>query len=333
MCRKWLVLLLLLVTLALQAREFPLCLYGVNDPADLKTIKKAGFSCIQTYQTEPAALQTLAKTAKKQGLKVVFYPNQILESVYEKQAAQWPVLAWYLVDEPDVWKWSRERVGMAHEHVKKAFPHHTTTFVIGQGKTAVPYYDLADGLMVDWYPVPHLPLESFGEQISYARQSMQDQRPLWGVVQIFDWKEFKQHRPDHERIGRFPTQEEIRFMSYHGLVNGADGLFYFVFEHQGKPLPVSAPQFWGQVKNVVQELARFKKIVEKGTQITPAERVSGPLKIKSWKYRGHSYSILLNPTALSQPVPTTFLTKQYKPLFHTVKTKLIPPYAVWILKK
>lgn len=97
-------------TLPLAAREFPLCLYGVSDPADLKQIKKAGFSCIQTYQTDPQKLEILAQTAQKYNLKVVFYPNQVIGSAYAQKAQQWPMLAWYLVDEPDVHRWSRKCV-------------------------------------------------------------------------------------------------------------------------------------------------------------------------------------------------------------------------------
>ena len=260
---KLLSTLLLCISLPLAGREFPLCLYGVNNPSDLKLVKKAGFTCIQTYKTNPEQLDALAKEAQKQGLKVVFYPNKVLDTEYQQKAKQWPILAWYLVDEPDVNKWSRERTQQAHDTTKKAWPQHSTTLVIGQGKTKIPFYDIPDIMMMDWYPVPHLPLTSFGDNVRYvkeglAKTAMQD-HPIWGVVQIFDWKRFKQYRPDNDRIGRFPTTDEIRFMSYDGILNGATGLFYFIFTHQGDILPKSAPAYWKRVKTTVRELALFKK--------------------------------------------------------------------------
>lgn len=326
-----------LVSFPALAREFPLCLYGVNDPADVKTVKKAGFSCIQSYTKDPQKLDSLAKAAKKEGLKVVFSPNKLYGTEYEKKAQKWPVLAWYLVDEPDVNHWSRERVQEAHKAAKNAWPKHNTTLVIGQGKTKIPFYDLPDIMMMDWYPVPHLALTSFGDNVRYTKEGMartnHQDRPLWGVVQIFDWKEFKQFRPDDDRIGRFPTEEEIRFMSYDGIWNGATGLFYFIFTTNKIPLPKAAPEYWDRVKNVVSELSRFRPVLEKGVVTDNPVSFNKFLRMKTWKYKGHLYTVLLNISDKPQLVPDVLLTKRYKPLYSTKKQAQIPPHEVWILKK
>lgn len=336
-CKKLLSIVFLLIGSSVFAREFPLCLYGVNDPLDVKTVKKAGFSCIQSYTQDPQKLEALAKAAKKQDLKVVFAPHKLYGTEYEKKAQKWTVLAWYLVDEPDVNHWSREQVKEAHNAAKKVWPKHDTALVIGQGKTKVPFYDLPDIMMMDWYPVPHYPLTSFGDNVRYTQEGMtrtnHQDRPLWGVVQIFDWKEFKQFRPDNDRIGRFPTEEEIRFMSYDGIWNGATGLFYFTFNTKGVPLPKAAPEYWKRVKNVVNELSRFRPVLEKGIVVDNPVSLHKSLRMKTWKYKGHLYSILLNISDKPQLVPDTLLTKRYKPLYSTKKQAQIPPYAVWILKK
>ena len=334
--RKLLFISFCCITLPLWAREFPLCLYGVTNPADLKMIKKAGFSCIQSYKQDPETLAVLAQAAKKQGLKVVFYPNQILGTPYEQQAQDWPVLAWYLVDEPDVHHWSRERVIQAHQAAKAAFPNHNTALVIGQGKTEIPYYDIPDIMMMDWYPVPHLPLSSFGDNVHYtqeglAKTALQD-HPLWGVVQIFDWKNYKQFRPDHDRIGRFPTEDEIRFMSYDGILNGATGLFFYTFNHQKQPLPKIAPQYWARVKTVLRELAKFKRIIEEGTIVENPVTLSAPLKMQTWQYKGPLYSVLLNASAQQQPLPQGLTSNTFKALYGQKKEKTLSPYQVLILK-
>ncbi len=333
----YLFMFFLFFTSTLWGQEFPLCLYSVSNPADLKIIKKAGFSCIQSYQTDPAKLDLLAKEAKKRGLKVVFYPNKVLGTEYQQKAQQWPVLAWYLVDEPDIQHWSRERVIKAHQTTKEIFKNHPTALVISQGKTAVPFYDIPDVMMMDWYPVPHLPLTSFGDNVRFvkeglAKTNMQD-HPIWGVVQIFDWKNFKQYRPDNDRIGRFPTTEEIRFMSYHGILNGATGLFYFTFNHQGKPLPQSAPEYWARVQTVLKELAKFKQILEKGEATDTSVLVNPPLQMKSWQYKGHTYSIVLNASNTEQDLPDALTGRPFKILFGDTKAHKILPYQVLIIKK
>ncbi|MBR2082275.1 MAG: hypothetical protein IJ876_04615 [Elusimicrobiaceae bacterium] len=326
----------LCAALPLTAHDFPLCLYGVNDPKDLKLIKKSGFSCVQAYNQDPQHLEQLAREAAKRGLQVVFYPNKVLGSEYEAKAQSWPVLAWYLVDEPDVARWSRSQVQAAHARAKQAFPRHRTALVIGQGKTKIPYYDLPDVMMMDWYPVPHLALTSFGDNVRYVKEGMaksnRQDYPMWGVVQSFDWKNYKQYRPDNDRIGRFPTIREIRFMSYDGILNGTTGLFYYTFNHQGKPLPYAAPAYWARVKTVVKELSRFKHVLEQGTAVSNPVSVRKPLRMQSWSYKGHTYSILLNASQEPQEVPAELLTRSYRLLYGSKKTSQIPEYEVWILK-
>ena len=334
--RNLTIFLCLFVSMPLLGWTFPLCLYSVNTPKDLKLIKKAGFSCIQTYQTDPEKLEALALEAKKWDMQVVFYPNKLRNTPYAQKAQQWPILAWYLVDEPDVHKWARQKVVALHQQTQQAFPYHSTVLVISQGKTAIPFYDIPDVMMVDWYPVPHLALTSFGNNVAWTKQGMTERdagnRPLWGVVQIFDWKNFKQHRPDNDRIGRFPTEDEIRFMSYHGILSGATGLFYFTFNHQGKPLPKSAPEYWKRVTAVTKELAKFKEILETGTPAANPISVETPLMMQTWQYKGYLYSVVLNTSNQSHPLPTTLKDKSFKALYGRKKEDNLPPYYVLILK-
>lgn len=336
MKRAALMLAFLFITATAQAGHFPLCMYGVDNPTDLPLLKKAGFTCIQTYQRDPEKLAPLAKAAKKLGMKVIFYPNKVISSAYEKEAATWPVLAWYLVDEPDVARWSRSRVIETREKARAAFPNHENTLVIGQGKTKIPYYDLPDNLMMDWYPVPHLPLTSFGDNVRFAKEGQQyynaGGRNLWGVAQIFNWKEYKQYRPDNDRVGRFPTADEIRFMSYDGIVNGATGLFYFIFTTEGKPLPTAAPEWWTRVEKVSKELAKLRPVLEKGVLVQNPVEVSAPLAAQTRYYKNRLYVILLNRSDAPVSVPDDFLTPVYKTVFGETRTSQISPYGVWVLK-
>ncbi len=337
MYRKILFVVFVFLTLGASAREFPLCMYGVSDPKDLPLLKKAGFTCVQSYQKDPAQLDILAQAAKKHGLQVVFYPDEIYGTDLQQKAASWPVLAWYLVDEPDVARWSRAQVQQTHQKSKQAWPKHATTLVIGQGKTRTPYYDIPDAMMMDWYPVPHLALTSFGDNVRWTKEGQEARgksgAPLWGVVQIFNWKEFKQYRPDNDRIGRFPTQDEIRFMNYDGIVNGATGLFYFIFTSNGQPLPQAQPEWWTRVTAATKELAKLRPVLEKGTLTENPVKISSPLVMQTRTYKRHTYSILINRSETPQTVPAELLHKKYKALFGASKTAQIPPLTVWVLKK
>lgn len=333
---------LLLITFLLfcsyaSAEKFPICIYGVKKPEDISLIKDAGFTCIQAYNQIPEKLASIAQTAQTNNLQLVIYSSQVINQSCQKEAKDWPMLAWYLVDEPDVHKLSRERVAEIHKKSKEIFPDHQTTLVIGQGKTVVPYYDLSDILMVDWYPVPHLPLTSFGENVRLAKEGQRSagvgDRPLWGVVQAFNWKEHKQHRPDNDRIGRFPTEAEIRFMSYDGILNGATGLFYYTFGTKDGTLATAHPDWWNRVASVSKELNNLLPVLENGKIVENLLSVDTPLVAQARLYKKHLYIILLNRSDKPVDVPKTLLKRKYKLLFGGKKTSQIPVYGVWVLKK
>jgi hypothetical protein len=340
------IVLFSLLTCSVYAKDFTLGIYGVNDPQDIAIVKDAGFNTIQTYKKDIETITALAEEAKKQDIKIIVYPDEFLKDFDIKTSLDLldsSVEAWYLFDEPDVCRLSWDNLNDKNIKTKYLFTKNKTIFVIGQGKTDIPFYDIADILMVDWYPVPHLKLESFGQQVGLAKEELLKigckDKPLWAVVQIFDWKEYKQYRPDNDRIGRFPTKDEIRFMSYDAIFNGATGLFYFIYTSKGIPLPKAKPENWQDVKDVVSELTQVTKIITNGKEIeTP--QIYKPLQIKTYLYENITYMILMNPTDQYIKVNKYFLKSNVKVLFNkkgklkkNIKKSMLPPYSVWILKK
>ncbi|MGE4384914.1 MAG: hypothetical protein AB7E39_03505 [Endomicrobiaceae bacterium] len=321
--------------------EFPIGIYGVDNPEDIASVKQAGFNCIQTYKKDVETIRALAAEAKKYGIKLLVYPYNFIGSKYEKEAESYPLLAWYLYDEPDVWKMSREALIALNKKVKNTFRNHKTAFVIGEGATKRKYYDIADILLVDWYPVPHLPLESLGKNISYARQSLDSvgryKTPVWAVIQMFDWKEYKQYRPDNKRIGRFPNKNEIRFMSYDAVFNGASGLFYFIYTSNGIPLPKSKPDKWKDISEIISEISYASEIFSKGDEIESIIKAEEPLKVKSYIYNGLVYVFILNSTSNFLKMPEALLESKVEALYECEccfkeGRYICPPYHVCVFK-
>ena len=319
-----------------QAASLPLCLYGVNDAKYLKTIKKAGFNCVQTYSKDLDFLKILAEEAVRNDIKILIFPYPIIENDFQSEAAKWPILAFYLYDEPDVDKKSNAYLKGLDAQTKKHFPEHKTAFVVGKAAHAKPYCDTADILMADWYPVPHLPLSSFGEQIKEAKEILKEcgvpDKPLWGVVQAFDWREYKQYRPDDQRIGRFPTTEEMRFMAYDALMEGAEGLLFFTFNSNSVPLPKSKPEHWKRIKKVAKELSKTMPLFESGTKAPAPLEGNNNFKAQRRIYKGYYYDIILNISEQEGELPAEFSDKKYKILYGTDRKKLAPREAI-IFKK
>jgi len=344
MYMKLITIFILLFNVCLVFADFPIGIYGVNNPEDIKIVKEAGFNTIQTYNSSPEKLKLLADEAKKQKVWLVIPSNKIIKKDFDEETETWPVLAWYIFDEPDVVKISREKLNTLDINTKNVFPKAKTVFVIGQGKTEIPYYDLADVLMVDWYPVPHLPLESFGQQINIARELLQELKcpgkDLWAVVQAFDWKEFKQNRNDNDRIGRFPTKEEMRFMSYDAVFNGATGLFYFIYTSNGVPLPKAKPNNWADLSSVAKEMACLRGVFQSKVVENPII-VEPPLKARTYLCNNNEkYTFILNPTNQAQTIPKKFFKKRlfqevsfYERKLKTKKGKKnFPPYSIIVFK-
>lgn len=314
------------------AQGFPLCLYGVDSPQDIPVVKAAGFNCVQTYKKDADTIKALAQAAQKENIKIVVYPNNIINSPYQKEAQNWPVLAWYLADEPDVVNMSRKRLKELNINAKTAFPDDKTTFVIGRGETKIPYYDITDILMVDWYPVPHLNLESLGEQVALVKKYAPNaSKPVWAVVQAFNWKEYPQNRPENDKIGRFPTQEEIKFMSLDALLNGADGLFYFVYTSNGVPLPKSNPEGWQALSNTVKMMQFAAPALKWGSRRINPTISKPPIVMKTFYYDYDTYTLVMNYSARQSALPAVLKQSKYEVIFGE-KSDILDGYDVLLLR-
>ena len=300
------------------AGDFPLGFYGIGGPQELSVLKQAGFNCFHTYAQDPERLAALAAEAKKLGLKMVAAPDRVIDSPYAKEAKGWPVLAWYLYDEPEVHKLPPAELGKLDKRVKDWAPGQKTVFVMGEGVSAFTYSGAADALMVDWYPVPHLPLGSVGEQVALVKAGAaimdpeRKDKPVWAVLQAFDWINYPQRRK--ERVGGFPTFEQVRYMTYLALARGAEGIFYFTYNgSDGVPLP-SRPERWGIYQRLAAELNALRPVLEKGKPGALPPGLDPRLASRALKQGGKNYLILLNAEAAPLPLDAAALNG-YRPLF------------------
>ncbi len=324
---------------------FPLCMYGIGAARDLAVIKEAGFNCFHTYSQDPETLAKLAAEAKKLKLMMTAYPDRVIDSPYSKAAKKWPMLAWYLYDEPEVRGMQPAELEKLELRTKTWSPKQRTAFVMGDGNAALTYGAYGDALMVDWYPVPHLKTESVGYHVSLVKSAAgimdakRPDRPVWAVLQAFDWKIYPQLRK--VRVGGYPTFNEIRFMTYMALARGANGLFYFTFSQEGKTLD-AWPERWFLFKQIAAEINALKPILEKGGEAAAPPGLDERLAVRVISKGRRQYMFLLNPSGMNIPLNTAAL-KSWRPLFEEKrrfedilpgKEKLyMPGYRTLVLEK
>lgn len=326
------------------ASRFPIGIYNVGDPKHLKNLSEDGFDSFYAAAPDAETLQRLSREARKRGMRMITSPHPFRQGPVS-QTRGWPMDAWYLQDEPDVNGTSAETLADWSAAVRKWDPERLQTFVIGQGAAAAKYGKIADILMLDWYPVPHLKLESVAQQIDLAYSHMPRGKPLWMVIQAFDWREEKQRDPGKPVQGRFPTHAEIRLMSYQAVVHGAKGLFYFRLHKPSGGTLFDAPELWQAVARVSREIKALQPILEKGKVVQlPYAPYINSVEARTWHYRGRDYAIVLNGRGdVLRKIPDEFLSGRWRPLFETRRDPrdllkkvgsawYLPPYRVLVFE-
>lgn len=323
--------------------RFPIGIYGVNDPKHLEKLRKDGFDSFHTYSSDPVLLTALASEASRQGMRMVIYPDKLREGKLSVTKS-WPVDAWYLIDEPDVVKMSSGALQSLSQKTRAWDQRRPQTFVIGQGAPAKIYGGVGDILMMDWYPVPHKPADSVADQIDLVMSALPAGKQFWMVVQAYDWADEMSVETTLKRGLRFPTQGEMRFMSYLSVLHGARGLFYFTFAKKGKTL-FDYPELWRAVAGVAREIKEMQPIFEHGERIQlPFPIPTGGLEAAAWRHRGCEYLVLVNRTRDRQwKVPAEALEPRWQTIFAVppdprellhkyLDAYYLRPYQVLVLK-
>lgn len=278
---------------------FPVCMYGVSSPSELAPLKAAGFNCFQTYEAAPEKLAALAEAARPLGLRLLAAPDKVLGSSYAEAAKDWPMLAWYLCDEPEVQKLPLAEMQRREKAVKDWHPAAPTAFVMGKGIAAFTYGSVADALMVDWYPVPHLETGSVGTQVALLRQAAdgldkaRPGKPVWAVLQAFDWLEHPQRRKPP--VGGFPTLDQVRLMTYLSVLRGASGVFYFMLRDKAGKALYEHPGRWAFFEKTVAELNALLPALDGGRRLPPPDFLDPRLAAGVVKGGGRTILIMANP--------------------------------------
>lgn len=322
--------------------EFPVGFFGVQTPEDAKLLAGRGYNAFQSYETAPDKVLAVAREAKRASALFLVSPGEITSSTYP--AAAFPDAVWYLQDEPDIHNMNQAAMKAVEAKVLAWAPGSKTAFVVGDGSKAKNYPGVADAIMIDWYPVPHLPLESAGDHVRMTAEAAGGRR-VWAVLQAMDWREFSQKNPKKKRIGRFPNQAEIRYMSYDSVLNGAQGIWYFVFSIPNGTTLAQTPAHMFAVDAVAAEMLAMAPIFARGRPIPlPFEPPTKGWVARAWTYHGRDYLVLANRTRDRQwKVPDEALASSWRPLFEArrdprellkkhLDSYYLKPYQVLVLE-
>jgi hypothetical protein len=292
-------------------REFPIGFYGVRSPKDARELSAKGYNGFMV-SAQPEELIKFEREAL--GAMLVASPLAVMVTTYT--AAEFPSAVWYLQDEPDVWGVDLAAMKALEANTLAWAPGAMTAFVVGDGRKAKNYPGVADVIMVDWYPVPHLPLESAGDHVRMTAEAAGG-RKVWAVLQAMNWLDFPHEGTNKRRVGRFPSAAEIRFMSYDAVLNGAQGIWYFTYSTATGANLSQTPETMSRVDSTAGELLAMAPIFARGRAIPlPFEAPIHGLRARAWTYHGRDYLLLVNRTKDRQwKVPEEALKPSWRPLF------------------
>jgi hypothetical protein len=130
------------------------------------------------------------------------------------------------------------------------------------------------------------------------------QKPVWMVLQAFGWGDLaKASKPPESWTGRAPSYEEIRFMTFDAIINGAGGVIYW-----GAPFLPRGDPTWDALKKVAAELNGLMPALT--ADAVPADHMVRPsnpaVEAAVRRSEGKSWLFLANTTAAPAETALSF---------------------------
>jgi hypothetical protein len=231
-------------------RPFPIGIFSPGDATNLPVLRAAGFNLVAGSPTA-----AFLDAAWSNHLAVLTTPPALPADLrrLDRHPALW---GWLLQDEPEMARVPPARVLEAHQWVKGNGAKKPTALILFHGHAALDYANLADITACDRYPVPWLPLCSFGQNLRMVRLALGKEKPLLAIIQAFDWQHAASSLPDADPASlRPPTFEEMRCMTYLALVHQANGLMYYAYDGGPRGWRMADhPETWAGLCRVVSEV-------------------------------------------------------------------------------
>ncbi len=301
---------------------FPLGMYAsaIPDGAILAAYTNSPFNCMMPYDMPDASSMDRAHAA---GLRVIYpihkyHPfkkrrpegadtPQKADALAEAKIREFKdhpaLLAWYACDETSLaYIADLERRQRLVERVDPDHPSWTVLFQYGLVRG---YYRSFDVIGTDPYPVPETPLGIAAEWARITRGEVMGLKPMWQVVQAFDWRKY-----GHAR-GRMPTRDEMSAMTWHAIANGANGIVYFHHRFFCKGDGMERG-LWEDVCAAAEPVRRFIPALVSGEQAPETECRARRVFTRALRHGGRILLVATNAgdepcrarVAFSEPVGT-----------------------------
>ncbi len=234
-----------------------------------------------------------AKVAMSQEERFEILKKEVLE--FKDHPA---LLSWYINDEPAGQGRPSELMEQTYDMIRELDPYHPISMVFMMPDKAAQYRKGMDIAMTDPYPIP----KSVTEVQGYVRdlnKSLRHDKSIWMVPQAFGGQEM---------WPREPTPKEIRTMTYLGLIEGIQGVQYFI--HPGLNLNPQSVAAWSECRNMAAEFNQMTPFILDYSNVKMLSTSNNAVLAKQFTYKGDQLIVAVN--TLNKPLSYTIDSKLKK---------------------
>jgi hypothetical protein len=192
------------------------------------------------------------------------------------------LLSWYINDEPDGQGRPPAILEDAYRLIHRLDPYHPISIVFMMPQKANDFRNTMDIAMTDPYPIPGPPDKVMDDLDKYVN-AYRYQKSVWLVPQAFGAQEM---------WTREPAAQEIRLMTYMGLIRGAKGIQYYV--HAPGNLNPQSVSAWSACSDVAVETAQMTSFLSSADDAPEFKSSDNKLLVRSFKYKGNLLIIVAN---------------------------------------
>jgi len=203
------------------------------------------------------------------------------------------LLSWYISDEPVGQGVPADSLVEAYTLIKQLDPYHPISVVFMTPSMAKEYSHVMDIVMADPYPIPHGKVDEVAGTAAMLNAEFFMEKPVWIVPQAFGGNEWWE---------REPTPQELRAMTYLGIVNDAMGIQYFI-RHGLNSFPKSTIA-WNECASMALEIAELTPYLFTSE---PEPEINSPeidIQLKGFHLNGTLIVIAVNTA--NQPMNFSF---------------------------
>lgn len=298
--------------------KFPMAMYAVPATDDnFEAVRSMGINYVHLYgltkdpldEAALARIQQYLDLAEKHQLKVMLdldgsrrVPGKLdaMRTVVQRFKNHPALGFWYLFDEPDNKKLTAKDLAPFYEMIKAESPDIPVAVCHAWTTHWYAFNDVQDILMQDTYPVSGAPFPEarLDIQTRFTKGAMKiaEGKPVMPVLQFFNWRsmakpEDKEYRKYPVEKLRYPNAQEMRYLCFSTIAQGAEGLGFYSYMRS----VMTDPQ-WGKTI-AAPVLLDVRKFTDQLNGSKPEHLTTGEDEkaiLTRWKGKDATYLILVN---------------------------------------